>query len=504
MLKITKYMLIDFLNQQNIKTKFFGHAHSAFSSVKTRYDNHCDTDELYFVFSGESEFSNPNVCCIRTLPVEIFDFYDSNKNEIICRDGDYDLYHAVISCFQLYQKWYAQMQNYLLTPSEEILKNIINCSLPLLENPIAVSDIGFQVLAYTENYYAVMQDDESKFIVKNGCHSPEYIQLITQHKSFIKNLKNNLGPFRYRYQFLEHESIYCTIWNHRLPVAYLTIVGMNPFINHASLDITRILATMLSKAFEVSLPTTNKISPTDYLLLRVLKNKEKEPSLRKSILSELTVGSISEYTMLFFDIPIIRSEKSLLYRKIFDLLSAHLPNSKLLTDKDGIAIIHSDKDPAPDKLASLLDLVLTSYPYHIGVSYVFYDLKDVSTYYRQALVSAQSGRQTGLGTLCYYENFIAYDLFLNQLTAHEKKAGIHPALSVLKNFDTKHGANLFNTLKLYLHTHCNAPLTAQKLHVHKNTLYYRLNQIQELTAVSFDNHALCDCLRLSFYFSEIC
>lgn len=71
------------------------------------------------------------------------------------------------------------------------------------------------------------------------------------------------------------------------------------------------------------------------------------------------------------------------------------------------------------------------------------------------------------------------------------------------NWDAKNDSELFNSLRVYLDTNCNGTIAAEKLHIHKNTLYYRLKQIEDIILLDFTNPHLCDCLRISYYLSEL-
>lgn len=62
----------------------------------------------------------------------------------------------------------------------------------------------------------------------------------------------------------------------------------------------------------------------------------------------------------------------------------------------------------------------------------------------------------------------------------------------LKQKDEESQTNLLQTLEVYLEENCRLKQAAEKLFIHTNTLKYRLNQISELTEISFDDfHANC-------------
>ena len=60
-------------------------------------------------------------------------------------------------------------------------------------------------------------------------------------------------------------------------------------------------------------------------------------------------------------------------------------------------------------------------------------------------------------------------------------------LQLLKNYDEKHQTEYYHTLYMYLLEERNQTLTAQKLHIHRNTLVKRIGRIQELIPVDLSD-----------------
>ena len=69
---------------------------------------------------------------------------------------------------------------------------------------------------------------------------------------------------------------------------------------------------------------------------------------------------------------------------------------------------------------------------------------------------------------------------------------------MLENYDVENGADLLETLRVYVETGCNQSETAQKLYVHLNTLKYRLKRINEIAGVDFKDRDTLFHIELSF------
>lgn len=83
--------------------------------------------------------------------------------------------------------------------------------------------------------------------------------------------------------------------------------------------------------------------------------------------------------------------------------------------------------------------------------------------------------------------------YLEAIAQEQKKMGdMNEDLLKLKQKDEESQTNLLQTLEVYLEENCRLKQAAEKLFIHTNTLKYRLNQINELTEISFDDfHANC-------------
>ena len=66
----------------------------------------------------------------------------------------------------------------------------------------------------------------------------------------------------------------------------------------------------------------------------------------------------------------------------------------------------------------------------------------------------------------------------------------------------KHSTDFLITLRAYTDNLCNTADTAKELHIHRNTLLYRLNKIEELTHSSLRDPETFMHLIISFYMMD--
>jgi sugar diacid utilization regulator len=81
----------------------------------------------------------------------------------------------------------------------------------------------------------------------------------------------------------------------------------------------------------------------------------------------------------------------------------------------------------------------------------------------------------------------AYRLLLQVKRPQELHSFARSVLAAVHAYDEQHQAKLASTLRCYMAHRCNATLTAQALHVHANTVGYRLRRIEGLLGIELDD-----------------
>lgn len=79
---------------------------------------------------------------------------------------------------------------------------------------------------------------------------------------------------------------------------------------------------------------------------------------------------------------------------------------------------------------------------------------------------------------------------------------VHPALHVLRNYDSSNGTELFRTLQVFLEKACSYADTSTELFIHRSTLLYRMNRIQEISGLDLENASARLHLQISYLLME--
>ena len=130
----------------------------------------------------------------------------------------------------------------------------------------------------------------------------------------------------------------------------------------------------------------------------------------------------------------------------------------------------------------------------IGISMPIASIQQAPAAWRQALFACVSSEEPGVR----YCRDLALPFLLRAVKSEPASADLlHPALSTLAAYDAETKSELAKTLSTYVSTGCNQVECAHRLHVHLNTLKYRLKRISEITGVDFKNQDELFYLQLS-------
>ena len=123
-----------------------------------------------------------------------------------------------------------------------------------------------------------------------------------------------------------------------------------------------------------------------------------------------------------------------------------------------------------------------------GLSYAFEDLLSLATYHRQARRALQFGRRQPESTRIVHFERYGVESFVAESAPHIRIADyIHPGVRTLSVYDAEHETTYYATLKAYVEHDKNLTATARSLHVHRNTVSYRLNRIEALIGIDLQD-----------------
>lgn len=161
-------------------------------------------------------------------------------------------------------------------------------------------------------------------------------------------------------------------------------------------------------------------------------------------------------------------------------------------EKEGEVVVFHATDVA-DPIDSSLTLsnefgqeVRRQYPQHratIGLGQVARDVNAWRSSYRDAVQANELAERLQTDIPLFIGDLGVYQLILN-LSDHERLSEFcERTLGRLTEYDVRQNADLIRTLEAFFNCHGNLSQTAESLIVHRNTLLYRMNRINEIAGI---------------------
>lgn len=124
----------------------------------------------------------------------------------------------------------------------------------------------------------------------------------------------------------------------------------------------------------------------------------------------------------------------------------------------------------------------------IGIGRVHPGLDSVKLAYNEARQALGMGvRLFGPDCLVFFGDLGIYRLLFSLHGTPDLQAFYQETLGTLLEYDRKNGAELLKTLQAYFATCGSLTDAAERLHLHRNTLLYRLHRIREIAGIDLDD-----------------
>ena len=163
-----------------------------------------------------------------------------------------------------------------------------------------------------------------------------------------------------------------------------------------------------------------------------------------------------------------------------DLVSTIYDNCIVTLFGQMSSLYHTEKERS--FLSKVAEMLNQSYPSN-GISNCYADLNETGIYYPQAYSTALLRRSGPV----YYSDVSNEALNALILNTVPFRSFLHPVLFELADYDREHKTQYFETLETYSLQMHEKDKTAGMLGIHRNTLLYRLNRIQDLFNLAFED-----------------
>lgn len=169
---------------------------------------------------------------------------------------------------------------------------------------------------------------------------------------------------------------------------------------------------------------------------------------------------------------------SLIYLRLIHQITQTFSKCYIL-EFDGMVVLVVNSTHLPIEVLTMqLPQILSGSSVHIGISYPFQNMNHLPQHLEQARIALENAQQRNV--LLSFCSDCAISYTRNLIRKNQGVDLEHPILRQIRKYDQKNGTQYYTTLRNYIMEERSIQRTAEALHIHKNTLLYRIRRMQEL------------------------
>lgn len=443
--------------------------------------------------------------CIRDRFTDDIESTDKMKNIIVLLTNQKinTIFNQILEIFLKYQNWDIQMA--LSTASNQGLQHLLDLSENIIGNHIDIMDATFKLLAYTRNI--PIDDQITQDLIKCGYHSEHTVNELRKLKRFEEYEKEDDIIISNDHKLCKYVTLKRVFHLNGKSSLYIVMHCNHREADESLLDLFRILLNHISCYSERDFLYPAAFAASQQYLRDLLDGNMKSVDEAISRASYATIPFQQDYQLYLiafkdnFNAPLDNLTVN---------INRELPFSYVISYYRRIVILHncSRKKNNVETVICALKKVLFHFPCIVGISNPFQNLWEAQAALEQAGCAIEYGSHVRRsidsqddGGLLFYD---FEQCFLTLIVAKSfnsssdifKNCFMIRSIHTLLEYDKQHNSNLLSTLKIYLQCNRKATETCDILHMHRNTVLYHIDRIEQMLHISLNDADVCLKLQL--------
>lgn len=368
------------------------------------------------------------------------------------------------------------------------VQTLVDSFTHAFNNPIFVYDSGFNLIAC--NYDMAAKSDMGKRIIENMGFTEQEYPLLNSKNHIHKKVMQSETPIRVVHDEIGYEQMVLAV-DTRKDMGHICVDASNrPFRKMDEKLLVTLKEGIYLHLLQEEFIKDNRGYPYEYFMKDLLDEKIATP---KQYMEKFKyVNTEFSENMYCLVIETARSSDTLNVYLIRNKFESLFSNTKTLMYNGEIIVLFcfaksfypSAKDV--NKIAGMCK----KYGLYAGFSNNFDSLVKLHDFYKQAL------RAIEIGTSCEPEKhlFIYKDYYMEHMKnlfvqKESPEIYCHPKLKVLIDYDRKNNTQFAYSLYMYLLHERSSSAAADAMKIHRNTLVYRINKIETIVDINYEDAA---------------
>lgn len=365
-----------------------------------------------------------------------------------------------------------------------------------LKNPIILTNTcGYVLSSYVGDDHIDEPIWEEQ--ISTGYANVSYLKNIYYDLNFRQSISFFNQPIMVNYtDMMNHRMLISTLKKENFNVAYIHVLEVNKPFSKIDMKILDMLSKMLLPLIvNNSRIVLSKQSPFDYLFYYLVNCKEYDENYINNYSKIFDLDLKNDLLLVYIEnLSHIDSFQKLKY--LYDVLSHIFYNNYIYFYDNKIFILYKGSKELKEDENRLFTQFLKENNLKAGISQPFSNLKDFKNANYQGINAIYISKKMNRDEyISYYNDFIINNLVFTFIRNNNMNDLIDIALM---DFISENNEEYVETLKIYCENNGDMQKTSAQLHIHYNTLKYRLQKIKDLYCMDIFDSDYTLKLKLSF------
>lgn len=410
-----------------------------------------------------------------------------------------ELFTQLQELYNLYDEWDETLRN--LYYKEESVQSLLDASFPIFKNPLILREADFFMLAHS----SIIDENPDLGYLIDPVNAYDTITACKTDPVFLDSLAQK-EPYYLPEYLSGNRELCCNLFDHGIFSHRLILLQVfqelqdeqGPLLVHLSFYVHN----LLHKTQQNSQNTSYQL---EELLLDLISNKLTDYAVITTSLAEYGWYSSHRYCCMTVKMSSLGGQtmtSNYLCRHFEEII----PGSCAFRYGGTIIVFInlSRYDNTVDGLLNNTIVFMRDSFLKTGISNAVSGVMDLRYCYTQAKIALEYGSKYQPFRWVHKFDDITMQYFMECCL---KDLPVHMACSsrllLLKEHDKIHHSDYYTTLKVYLESHLNAVQASKKLFIHRSTFLYRLEKIQELININFEDQESLFYLMISYHILEL-
>lgn len=376
------------------------------------------------------------------------------------------------------------------------LQYLTDVAAEALNNPIFIYDVSGKILAKSK---IISHREVWEELFPNG-HLSSDNRRTTENAGVIKKIMEDDSPVMGQFAFSRFRFLGCRIRDNDNVVAIATVVEKNPLEEDDSDLLVMICKSVLFELLYRERTAMQKI-PYFGLLKDIIERTGSVNEIRERC-QVLKLNTPQEMRLIEIRFPGYVSN-SLSLSLLREMLIASIPSCYCIIYSESLILIMAENF-LNQSILDVIQKAFINYEIRIGISSKFTEILGVQNAFQEMRAIQSVCQKLKVDKpVIFYEDIIMYHFMELASKDYDLKKFCLPAIRQIEEYDQCHGTLLKQSLEGYLEAGRNIQKAAERLHTHKNNLYYRLKRIEDYFDLDLDEENLCFNLQLSLRMQQL-